>query len=172
MLAARATELERDFPFALVRQLFEPRARRARAPARERAASRAPPARHAARWDWTERRPGPHDTFAVLHGLYWLTAALAEQQPLLLAVDDAHWADAASLDYLGFLLPRLEELPVLLVMAVPPGRAGAAERPRADRDRLGGAPPQAGAAQRRGGRPRCWRSGSGASRSRVRRDLP
>lgn len=57
-----------------------------------------------------------HDTFAVLHALYWATAALAERGPLLLAIDDAHSADAASLDYLGFLLPRLEELPVLLVL--------------------------------------------------------
>ncbi|MDR9373130.1 LuxR family transcriptional regulator, partial [Conexibacter sp. JD483] len=55
--------------------------------------------------------------FAVLHGLYWLTAAFAEQRPLLLAVDDAHWSDAASLDFLSFLLPRLEELPLLLVVA-------------------------------------------------------
>ncbi len=57
-----------------------------------------------------------HEAFTVLHGLYWVTVALAEREPLLLAIDDAHWADAASLDYLGFLLPRLEELPVLLVV--------------------------------------------------------
>ncbi|MES1192738.1 MAG: ATP-binding protein, partial [Solirubrobacterales bacterium] len=35
------------------------------------------------------------------------------------------WADAASLDFLRFLLPRLEELPVLLVIACRPDEAGA-----------------------------------------------
>ena len=33
-------------------------------------------------------------SFAVLHGLYWLVANLAARRPLLIAVDDAHWADA------------------------------------------------------------------------------
>ena len=83
------------------------------------------PARRAARSDSRRTDGARADTFAVLHGLYWLTAALAEQQPLLLAIDDAHWADAASLDFLGFLLPRLEELPVLLVLACRPDEAGA-----------------------------------------------
>ena len=70
------------------------------------------------------------DAFAVLHALYWVTAGLAESQPLLLAIDDVHWSDAASLDYLGFLLPRLEELPVLVAIAnrpeepEPPGGLG------------------------------------------------
>jgi DNA-binding CsgD family transcriptional regulator len=60
------------------------------------------------------------DSFSVLHSLYWVTAALAERMPLLIEIDDAHWADASSLDYLRFLLPRLEELPVLLVIAARP----------------------------------------------------
>ena len=34
-----------------------------------------------------------------------------------MVVDDAHWADAPSLRYLAFLLPRLEELDVALVLA-------------------------------------------------------
>ena len=162
VLAARATELERDFPFALVRQLFEPRlavavggrARRAlrggergteRASGRARASDRA------------------HDDFAVLHGLYWVTAALAERQPLLLAIDDAHWSDAASLDYLGFLLPRLEELPLLVVLTSRRDEPDAAGRPRADLDRRVGAAPDTGGAERRGG-DRAARHGAGAAR--------
>ncbi|ADB48989.1 helix-turn-helix transcriptional regulator [Conexibacter woesei] len=120
VLAARATELERDFPFALARQLFEPALAALAAPARavlfEGAAGSARSAVEATDPDAPPAEPAA-DTFAVLHGLYWLTAAFAAQQPLLLAVDDAHWSDAASLDFLGFLLPRLEELPVLLVVA-------------------------------------------------------
>ncbi len=133
VLAARATELERDFPFALVRQLFEPWLAALPAPEREALFEGASGAARGALGLTANGRGGPitasgggaPDAFAVLHGLYWLTAALAERHPLLLAVDDAHWADAASLDYLGFLLPRLEELPVLLVLACHPDEAGA-----------------------------------------------
>jgi DNA-binding NarL/FixJ family response regulator len=124
VLAARATELERDFPFALVRQLFEPALTVLDAPAREALLGGAVAAARGA-LGIGPSDGAPADAFAVLHGLYWLTAALAEQQPLLLAVDDAHWSDAASLDFLGFLLPRLEELPVLLVLTCRPNEAGA-----------------------------------------------
>ena len=55
--------------------------------------------------------------FGALHGLYWLTVNLSDRGPLLLAVDDAHWADASSLQFLGYLLRRLAGLPVLLVAA-------------------------------------------------------
>ncbi len=148
VLAARATELERDFPFALARQLFEPALAALDGPEREALLSGAVgPARGALGIAQSDASAEPAtDTFAVLHGLYWLTAAFAEQRPLLLAVDDAHWADAASLDFLRFLLPRLEELPVLLVVTCRPDEAGA-EQPRADRDRLAGAAAHAACAQ-------------------------
>ena len=123
VLTARATELERDFPFALARQLFEPHLATLDESARETLFEGAAAAARGA-LGLNGEAPAP-DTFAVLHGLYWLTAALAEQQPLLLAIDDAHWADAASLDYAGFLLPRLEELPLLLAIACRPNEAGA-----------------------------------------------
>lgn len=130
VLAARATELERDFPFALVRQLLGPQLAALDASAREALLDGAAGAARgalgvAADGDGASGEP-PADAFAVLHGLYWVTAALAEQRPLLLAIDDAHWSDAASLDCLRFLLPRLEELPVLLVLASRPDEAGAA----------------------------------------------
>ena len=44
--------------------------------------------------------------------------------PLCLVVDDAHWADAPSLRYLAFLLTRLEELDVALVLATRPREGG------------------------------------------------
>ena len=59
-------------------------------------------------------------SYAVLHGLYWLTSNLAEQAPLLLAVDDAHWADVPSLRFLHYLARRVEDLPVLMVVALRP----------------------------------------------------
>jgi DNA-binding NarL/FixJ family response regulator len=126
VLAARATELEQGFPFALAYQLFEP-ALTALDPDERDAlldTGAVAPARGALGLARDGAEPPP-DTFAVLHGLYWLTAAFAERQPLLLAVDDAHWADAASLDLLAFLAPRLEELPVLLAIACRPDEPGA-----------------------------------------------
>ena len=118
VLVARATELERDFPFSLVRQLFEAKLTALPAPEREMLFEGASAARSAFDLEASDGRM--QEAFAVLHGLYWLTAALAERRPLLLAIDDVHWSDAASLDYLAFLLPRLEEMPVLVVMTSRP----------------------------------------------------
>lgn len=114
VLAGRATELEQDFPFALVRQLLGAAVSALSEQERERVFDGAAAARGALGLEAGAARS--QDAFAVLHALYWVTAALSERNPLLLAVDDAHSADAASLDYLGFLLPRLEELPVLLLV--------------------------------------------------------
>ena len=63
-------------------------------------------------------------SFAVLHGLYWLCANLAADEPLCLIVDDAHWMDGPSRRYLSFLLTRLDELQVALVLATRPFEPG------------------------------------------------
>src|SRR3954451_329571 len=125
VLTARAGELERDFPFAVVRQLFAAEAVAAleRAPAGPTAVD---------------------PSFAALDGLYWLTSNLAEESPLLLVVDDAQWADRPSLRFLGFLVARVEDLPVLLLVAARPGEADVA--------RLGGEPAGAGGAPAGAGR--------------------
>jgi len=132
VLSARATELERDFTFALVRQLFVPRLTKLPDGEREQVLEGAAAAKPALGLGYGDQQD--QDSFAVLHGLYWVTATLAEREPLLLSIDDAHWADATSLDYLGFLLPRLEELPVLLVIAV---RSDEPEQPQGLRRVLG-----------------------------------
>jgi predicted ATPase len=54
-----------------------------------------------------------------MHGLYWMVANLGG--PLVLAVDDAHWADAPSLRWLAHLAARVEHLPVALLLAVRDG---------------------------------------------------
>jgi DNA-binding CsgD family transcriptional regulator len=132
-LRARGGELERDFAFGVVRQLFEPAL--AEAPARMRADLLQGPAGAAGRLlglpgalpEGAEAEvAAPDASFTVLHGLYWLCANLAADRPLVLTVDDAHWADAPSLRFLAFLLPRLEELPLALVVATRPEAEGAA----------------------------------------------
>ena len=57
----------------------------------------------------------------MLHGLYWLVANLAATRPLLIVVDDAHWADEPSLRWLAYLAPRLEGLAAGLLVALRPG---------------------------------------------------
>jgi DNA-binding CsgD family transcriptional regulator len=60
----------------------------------------------------------------MLHGLFWMTANLADQQPLLLALDDLHWCDPPSLRWLTYLLPRMEGLRVLIVVGLRPAEPG------------------------------------------------
>src|SRR5205807_2367922 len=74
------------------------------------------------------RRPGlasqgEGSLFPALHGLYWLLVNLAEHSPLLVIVDDVHWADPPSLGFLLYLCGRLDGLPVLLAVAVRPAES-------------------------------------------------
>src|SRR6266496_6477234 len=64
-----------------------------------------------------------HDALPILHGLYWLCANLGRRSPLLLCIDDAHWADQASLRFLHYLGRRLEELPIAVVAAARPAES-------------------------------------------------
>jgi DNA-binding CsgD family transcriptional regulator/predicted negative regulator of RcsB-dependent stress response len=63
-----------------------------------------------------------------IHALYWLAVNLTGRGGLVLLVDDAHLADAASLRFLEYLSRRLEELPATLMIASrPPGPDAPAE---------------------------------------------
>jgi DNA-binding CsgD family transcriptional regulator len=118
VLSARGGELEQTFPYGVARQLFEPVLARAPNPRREallRGAARlAAPALGLAEGDEPAGRDSEH---AARHGLYWVCANLAEEGPLVVAVDDAQWADPPSLAWLAYSARRLEDLPVLLVVA-------------------------------------------------------
>ena len=63
---------------------------------------------------------GADPSFASMHGLYWMVVNLTVDGPLLLAIDDLHWCDRASLRFLTYLVRRLEGLPVLIVATVRP----------------------------------------------------
>src|SRR4051812_7092417 len=126
VLSARASELDRDFPFGVARQLFEPLLAGAGPASRERLLRGAASGAGAVLGpDAPAAAPGTDPSFAHFHALYWLVANLAEEAPAALFVDDLHWADASSLRFLQFLLPRLADLPVLLVLAARPAEAGA-----------------------------------------------
>jgi DNA-binding CsgD family transcriptional regulator len=112
---ARGSELESPYAWGVVRQLFESRLRGMPTAARRRTLGGA--AALAAPVVLPDEPAGPDASFGVLHGLYWLVAALAEQRPQLLVVDDLQWADAASARFVEFLANRLEALPVLMLAA-------------------------------------------------------
>ena len=130
VLRSRGTELERDFAFGVARQLFEPPL--AEASELERVDLLQAAAGVAGGFlglPGAEPIHGPpvsgvDPSFAILHGLYWLCANLAAARPLCVVVDDAHWADAPSLRYLAFLLTRLQELKVALLVASRPREPG------------------------------------------------
>ena len=123
VLLARGGELERELPFGIVRQLLEPVVMAGdpgkRAALLAGAAALAKPVLFAVDPD-----AGAESSFSVLHGLYWLTVNLADERPLLMMVDDAHWADVASLRWLIYLARRLAGVPLALVLAARPADPG------------------------------------------------
>ena len=120
VLRARGSELEADFAFGVVRQLLERRL--ASADGEERAALLDGPAAAVRPLlvGQAVETPARDTSFAVLHGLYWLAANLAGRRPVLIAVDDAHWADEPSLRWLAYLAPRIEGLELSLLVALRP----------------------------------------------------
>ncbi|MDQ2897784.1 MAG: ATP-binding protein, partial [Actinomycetota bacterium] len=60
------------------------------------------------------------DGYGVIHALFTLVIALAVETPLLILLDDGHWADRSSLQFLAYLQRRLADLPVGLVIAMRP----------------------------------------------------
>ena len=119
VLRSRGSELEKEFAFGVARQLFERRLTTAGLDERE--ALLAGPASAVGPLLAGSLPEGPSDrAFMVVHGLYWLAFNLAAPRPLLLVVDDGHWADEASLRWLVYLASRLEGLDVSLVVAMRP----------------------------------------------------
>ncbi|MCP3804463.1 AAA family ATPase [Allokutzneria sp. A3M-2-11 16] len=113
-------ELDQELPFAVVRQLLEPALVLADPAARAElladAAGLAAPV-FGLGGERVENAVG-----SVVHGLYWLCSNLADRAPMLLVVDDVHWADEASLRFLSHLARRIADLPVLLLVGGRPGR--------------------------------------------------
>jgi DNA-binding CsgD family transcriptional regulator len=123
VLAARGGELEGEFAYGIVRQLFEPLLASANPDLRAELLSG--PAALIEPLFGAPQLVAPEDasaagSFAILHGLYWLAANLALQQPTLLAIDDLHWADTPSLRWLLYLTRRLEGVPLLVAAGTRP----------------------------------------------------
>ena len=115
-------ELEREYPFGLVRRLLE--ARVARAGEMERASlfrGHAAVAESLLEPSAASAESALTDEFHLIHSLYWLVANLADEADLVLIADDLQWADELSLRFLLYLAQRLAELPITIVGAIRTG---------------------------------------------------
>lgn len=123
-LRARGGAVERDLPWGLVRQLFDPALAELDQSDRDglfggagglarSVFGGAPPAGEAA------------TLASAAYGLYWVLVGLAERQPIVAIVDDVHWADEESLRWLAFLAPRIAGLPATIVAGLRTGEADA-----------------------------------------------
>jgi DNA-binding CsgD family transcriptional regulator len=117
--SVRATRLGAEVPFALARWLLEP-------------AVRATPSVLGAGWA-RHARPlfagevsDAGDPRTLVEGLVALVAELRRAGgSLALIVDDAQWGDPASLDFLGELSDRCEDVGVAVAVAIGTGQGGA-----------------------------------------------
>ena len=127
VLTASGGELEVEFPYGVVRQLFLPVLERP--DASSLLSGVAAPAKAVLSRSRVSRvaRTSSSGAFEVLDALFWLTANLAATQPLIFVVDDTHWCDGPSLRFLLYVSRRLAGLPVVLVSARRPGERGGDE---------------------------------------------
>ncbi len=128
VLSARATELERGFPFGIMRQLFERPLLEADPGERDRwlagaAALAAEVLTGAPGSVPAATAPGPSagdSDYAWRHGLYWLASNFSADAPLVLVIDDLQWCDEPSARALAFIARRLEGQPLALIVATRP----------------------------------------------------
>lgn len=136
VLSARPGEMEQHVPFGAVHQLLDPVVLPADDAARRdllggAAALAAPlfePERLAERFaraydDAPDGMTGGADgveLYPYLHGLHWLLANLCRTNPVLVVLDDAQWADRASLAWIELLARRCEGLPVAVLIGTRP----------------------------------------------------
>ncbi len=123
VLHARASELERDFAFGVVRQLFEGVRLDPDLDAAAFEGAAAPARAVLGAFGDDDATPGDA-SFAALHGLFWMALNLANRRPLLLAIDDLHWADRPSLRFLTYLVRRLDGVPILIAATLRSGEPG------------------------------------------------
>ncbi|MEV7612718.1 AAA family ATPase [Streptomyces sp. NPDC089799] len=121
VLSARGGEQEQSQPFHVARQLLQPQL-----------AGTNEEELRSALGSWYAivapalglRAPeegAPPDPQGLRDGLDWVLTHLAVQRaPMVLVLDDAHWADPESLGWLAAFAPRAEHLPLLLVVAYRP----------------------------------------------------
>ena len=124
-LRSSGSELEELHPFGVAETLLGPLVRESGGA--HALDGPAEPAR--AIFDPSARRTsnGEADPLTILHAALWLVLDASERRPLLLLVDDAHWADEPSLRLLAYLAHRLSTMQVTLIVGTRPTASVAPE---------------------------------------------
>ncbi|MBT2439576.1 AAA family ATPase [Streptomyces sp. ISL-36] len=122
VLFARGGEQEKQVPFHVMRQLIQPRfvamSEEARRDVLGNWYSIVAPALGLTAAPTGRTAPDPQ---GVRDGLDWVVTHLAVRNaPVVLVLDDAHWADAESLAWLTAFAARAEELAMLIMVACRP----------------------------------------------------
>ncbi|MCD0452634.1 AAA family ATPase [Actinocorallia sp. API 0066] len=102
VVRARGSDLETDYAWGCAGQLFHRHA--------EAGALLSP-----------EGGQATGGEYQTILSLYRLAGDLAARDPLLLVLDDLHWADTLSAQFLAFLAARLDALRAVLVIGLRPG---------------------------------------------------
>ena len=126
VLRARGGVMEREFALGVVIQLLAPCIEPLAGRERERAFAGAAGLARPLFEQVPDRAAADDRLFARFHGLHWLCARLAEERPLAMFVDDAHWADEQSIRFLAYLAARIDEIPACAILAVRTGEAASA----------------------------------------------
>ncbi|MDQ8044113.1 MAG: AAA family ATPase [Patulibacter sp.] len=127
VLRASGSVLEREFPFGIVLRLLEHRLRDASVAERTRLfeGSAALAAPMLLGNQPVEQALAAGSEASLVHALQWVVINMSSERPLVLVVDDLHWADAQSIGLLVRLATRVDDLALAVVAATRPREPGA-----------------------------------------------
>jgi len=127
VLRAAGAELEQNLAFGVALQLLQSLFAELPSSRRERLLAAAPRRiRDLYLGQAAAAEPDSGEDMSIAHGLFMLVATATETRRGLIAIDDLHWCDPASLTFVLYLLHRLDELPLAVVMASRPPESQAA----------------------------------------------
>ena len=136
VIRAAGAELEQNLAFGLASQILRSLLSGV-SPGQRRALMASAPQRVLSLEPGGGEGRGEDDHLAVSHGVFNVLASALENAPALIAVDDLQWSDTASVELLLYLLHRLDELTVAIIMT---RRPAADESPTDPLNHLAGHP--------------------------------
>ena len=140
MLRAQGSELGRALPWMTARELLAPALEELPPASRRKLLGQAGEEAAELFTPSSDRVARDADTSLIprrAHALTWLVSDVAERVPALILLDDAHWADEPSMQFLAHLAGRLSEISCSLLLARRPRPRAA---PAGALDRVAAAP--------------------------------